>query len=454
MRRALAGVALAVTSMVALSFLIPLALLVQSEARSRATTVAEQRAAALAPVLALTTRPADVQQAVAGLDSGDHLSVRLPDGQVVGKVHASQEALDRAADGRRTVATDTSAGWVYLQPVILARDRVAVVEAFVPRADLDRGVKASWAMMALLALGLVAGSVLVADRLGARVVRASQSLSRASRSLGAGELGIRVEPKGPPELQEAGVAFNTMADRVVELLATERELVADLSHRLRTPLTRLQLEAERIAAQVPGYRGEDLEAAIAHLESELDSIIDAARTPLSASPERPGRAQECDASAVVRGRVEFWSVLAAQQERECRLEATAEATAVPLGEDDLAAVVDALIGNVFRHTPQGTALSVTVERTAARTVLLTVDDAGPGISDPDTARARGVSVGGSTGLGLDIVQRAAAACGGGMEITRGPLGGTRVRVTLGLAGGPPVGGRKAARRARRHPHPA
>ncbi|MFI2300835.1 sensor histidine kinase [Actinacidiphila glaucinigra] len=453
MRRALAGVALAVTSMVALSFLIPLALLVQSEARTRATTVAEQRAAALAPVLALTTRPADVQQAVAGLDSGDHLSVRLPDGQLVGTVHASQEALDRAADGRRTMASDTSAGWVYLQPVILARDRVAVVEAFVPRADLDRGVKASWAMMALLALGLVAGSVLVADRLGARVVRASRGLSRASRSLGAGELGIRVEPAGPPELQEAGTAFNTMADRVVELLAMERELVADLSHRLRTPLTRLQLEAERIAAEVPGHRGEDLEAAIAHLESELDSIIDAARTPLSASPEGPGRPQACDASAVVRGRVEFWSVLAAQQGRECRLEAAAEATAVPLGEDDLAAVVDALIGNVFRHTPQGTALAVTVER-SGRAVLLTMDDAGPGIGDPDTARARGVSVGGSTGLGLDIVQRAASAAGGGMEITGSPLGGARVRVTLGLAGGPPVGGRKAARRARRHPHPA
>ncbi|PGH52032.1 two-component sensor histidine kinase, partial [Streptomyces sp. Ru87] len=66
MRRALAGVALAVTSMVALSFLIPLALLVQSEARGRSTTEAEQRASALAPVLALTTRQRDVQQAVAG----------------------------------------------------------------------------------------------------------------------------------------------------------------------------------------------------------------------------------------------------------------------------------------------------------------------------------------------------------------------------------------------------
>lgn len=65
MRRALAGIALAVTSMVALSFLIPLALLVREQARDRVTTAAEQRASALSPVLALTTRRADVQQAVA-----------------------------------------------------------------------------------------------------------------------------------------------------------------------------------------------------------------------------------------------------------------------------------------------------------------------------------------------------------------------------------------------------
>ncbi len=57
--------------------------------------------------------------------------------------------------------------------MVLPRDRVAVVEAFVPAADLTRGVAASWGVMALLAVGLVGGSVLVADRLGARVVRSS-----------------------------------------------------------------------------------------------------------------------------------------------------------------------------------------------------------------------------------------------------------------------------------------
>ncbi len=95
--------------------------------------------------------------------------------------------------------------------------------------------------------------------------------------------------------------------------------------------------------------------------------------------------------------------------------------------------MDALIGNVFRHTPQGTAFAVRVER-ADRHVLLTVDDAGPGVADPDAALTRGVSVGGSTGLGLDIVARAARAADGELTITRAPMGGARVRVSFALAG--------------------
>lgn len=431
MRRALAGISLAATLMVALSFLIPLALLVREQARDRVTTAAQQRAAALAPVLALTTRPADVQQAVAGLGSDDQLAVRLPDGGLVGTVHAPPEALDRAVGKRETLALDTAEGWIYLQPVVLDRNRVAVVEAYVPAGYLTRGVWASWGVMSLLALGLVGGSVLVADRLGARVVRSTRSLKRASLALGSGNLDVRVEPEGPPELQEAGAAFNTMADRVVELLAIEREMVADLSHRLRTPLTALYLEADLLGGS-PGARR--ITEAVAQLESELDSIITAARTPLAAGPANGARpARPSEVTEVVAMRLDFWSVLATQQDRLCEHSFTPRPTPVPFPEDDLAAVVDALIGNVFRHTPQGTAFAVRVERTD-RHVLLTVDDAGPGVADPDAALTRGVSVGGSTGLGLDIVARAARAAGGELEITRAPMGGARVRVSFGLAG--------------------
>lgn len=315
MRRALAGIALAVTTMVALSFLIPLALLVREQARDRVTTAAEQRAAALSPVLALTTKPADVQQAVSGLGSDDQLAVRLPDGDLVGTVHAPRQALERAVSKRETLAMNTADGWIYLQPVVLAEDRVAVVESYVPGADLTRGVWASWGVMALLAIGLVGGSVLVADRLGARVVRSSRSLKSASLALGSGDLDVRVDPDGPPELQEAGAAFNHMADRVVQLLAIEREMVADLSHRLRTPLTALYLEVDLIRGSPGAGR---ITAAVEQLETELDSIITAARTPLAAGHAGGTvSSRSSEMAEVVAMRLDFWSVLAAQQERLC-----------------------------------------------------------------------------------------------------------------------------------------
>ncbi|MFJ1707012.1 ATP-binding protein [Kitasatospora sp. NPDC088346] len=462
MRRSLAGVALAVTSMVALAFLIPLGVLVRAQAHQQSTTTAQQRAAALAPVLALTTDPADLGQAVAGLDPADGLGVHLPDGHLIGAAHAPADLLQRAAAQGESIAQDVPGGWLYLQPVVLAGDRTAVVEEFVPDADLTRGVTASWAVMSVLAVGLIAGSVLVADRLGAQVVRSSRTLSRASHALGTGDLETRVDPLGPPELRAAGQAFNAMADRMVRLLATERELVADLSHRLRTPLTALHLATDRMA---PGPDAQRLTTAVAHLEEELDSIIAAARTPLATGPmgrafhptpdpaptpaTAPSRRQHAHAADTIRHRARFWATLAAAQDRPCELDITTEATPVDLPADDLTAVVDSLLGNVFRHTPPGTAFAIRVTRTA-QAVLLTTEDAGPGITDPDGALERGTSTG-STGLGLDIARRAATATDGTLRIDRSPLGGARITLTLGLAPADPGAGR---RRRRRTPKPA
>ncbi|MFI9275936.1 sensor histidine kinase [Kitasatospora sp. NPDC052896] len=457
MRRTLAMVALAVTAMVALSFLIPLAVLLRTQVRTQATQSAEQRTAAVAPVLALSTQPADLRGVVSGVDPTGRLCVHLPGGVLIGTSHAPGALLAQATGQRESIARDVPGGWDYLQPVLLAQDRVAVVEEFVPQAALTQGVATGWTVMSLLALGLVTGSVLVADRLAAQLVRSARSLSRASNTLGGGDLDVRVAPGGPPELHEAGLAFNAMADRITQLLATERELVADLSHRLRTPLMALHLAAEQIGPVAGAQR---ITSAVHHLEGELDSIILAARTPLAVRPPQRGDGQGrgagrrarpvggfTEATEVAAHRVGFWSVLAEQQDRGCGFTATDEPTPVRVPEDDLAAVVDALVGNVFRHTPQGTAFAVTVERTA-QSVLLLVDDAGPGIADPRSALSRGVSVGGSTGLGLDIARQAAAATGGQLRILRGPLGGARVEVTLGLAAESGGGGRRRWRHRR------
>lgn len=112
---------------------------------------------------------------------------------------------------------------------------------------------------------------------------------------------------------------------------------------------------------------------------------------------------------------------------------------IPVARADLAAALDALLGNVFRHTPEGTAFAVDVHN-GEDAVIVLVSDAGPGIRDPEAAMARGRGSGsaGSTGLGLDIVRRLAESTGGDVRIGSSVLGGTEVRIWIQLDGREPV----------------
>ena len=164
--------------------------------------------------------------------------------------------------------------------------------------------------------------------------------------------------------------------------------------------------------------------AVATLEREIDLIIRTARRPLS---ER--EPEWCDMSEVVTDRLEFWSVLAEDEHRTWRLVGTDRRAPVAVSRGDVVAVLDGLLGNVFRHTQQGTAFAVAVQAYAGG-VTLVVEDAGPGIPYPRRAVRRGTSGGGSTGLGLDIARRVVESTGGQLQIDRGVLGGARVRLQL------------------------
>lgn len=114
-------------------------------------------------------------------------------------------------------------------------------------------------------------------------------------------------------------------------------------------------------------------------------------------------------------------------------DAAAAPVLVPVPPDELSAALDALIGNVLDHTPQGTGFRIVVEG-ADGWARLTVADDGPGFPDGYAAGvARGASGGGSTGLGLDIARRTAEDAGGTFAVAAGP---TRVTLTFPLAGTP------------------
>ena len=420
MRRQLVAVVAATTLLVVVAFLLPLGFLLRTLAADRAVAQAQQEAQGLAVVVAVVRSREQLEPAVALVDSGSprEVTVFLPDGTALG---APGRPLGTRAQSGRSFTAETDGGREVHVPVETPAGR-AVVRSFVPDELLQRGTASALGVLVALGVGLLLVAVLVADRLARGVVRPVTALADAARQLAAGELTARVQPSGPPEVHDVGIAVNALGQRIDELLVAERESVADLSHRLRTPLTALRLDAEGLRDRDEADR---LGADVAAVERTVDEVIRSARRQV-----REGGHAACDAVAVVAERVGFWQVLAEDQGRPWQVELAPEPLLVRLTAVDLAAAVDALLGNVFTHTPETAAVEVRVAA-AGRGATVEVADRGPGM--PSGAAGRGQSGGGSTGLGLDIARRTAEASGGRMVVTDRAAGGASVVLELGPA---------------------
>jgi len=169
-------------------------------------------------------------------------------------------------------------------------------------------------------------------------------------------------------------------------------------------------------------------AGVDRLEAAVTELVRAARRPLHDAPV----AATADLTEVVRERSDFWSVLAEEDGRPWSVEAPDRPVAVRADAAELAAALDALLANVHGHTPAGTAYRLTLRTEGGRARLEVADD-GPGIADPEEAQRRGRSGGGSTGLGLDIAARTAAAAGGELRVEASDAGGTLVVLDLPVA---------------------
>jgi signal transduction histidine kinase len=398
-------------------------------------SAAERRSATVAGAISAGADAKGV--AAAAATAGGAPVVHAPGGKAAGRAPAAE--VQHAAKTGDTVTVDVDGGVARLQPVTVG-GKTSVVELYVSDSELGHGTARDWWILFAIALGLVAGSVVVVDRLARGAVSSARNLVQAALAVGGGDLGVRIQPSGPRELAEAGYAFNRMADRLVTSRTDERELVADLSHRLRTPLTVLRLDAEALdpddthigefsAAELDRRRGiRRIRQAIVTLEGEVDQLINTTRKAVAAQVAAPEDGL-CDASEVVRDRMVFWSALAGDQNRPHRVVGAQMRIPVPVARAELAAALDAVLGNVFRYTPQGTAFEVGISRRDGW-VALRVDDAGPGIGDPEKAMQRGQSEQGSTGLGLDIARRAAQATGGSVSLDRAAMGGASVVMLL------------------------
>ncbi len=159
-------------------------------------------------------------------------------------------------------------------------------------------------------------------------------------------------------------------------------------------MTALRLDIERVR---PGPDRDRLLNEVDALEAAINEVIRAARSSSAKAEAGP-----IDLAASTKARLLFWSVLAENQRRPMTVTFDDVDCPVALTTEALDAAIDALVGNVFAHTPEGTGFHVKVRSAnGALPPAVIVDDDGPGVADLDLVE-RGASGAGSTGLGLDI----------------------------------------------------
>jgi signal transduction histidine kinase len=440
MRRRIMVLVVGMTALVLLAVAVPIAILVRKEVVQNGKQDTGDQAGAVGIWLHNAARTnLEIKNYVSALASrsGRPTRVICPDGTLIGTLparlgqqqppgSASQRGFDPGGPptgGRedRAQVMDVPGGTLaVLESGYQAGSGVYVVQVFASDSKLHDGEGGWLLLLSGASFGMLLVAAGAAELLTRRIVRPLVDTAETARALSVGDTTARAPTGGPREIGEVGVALNRLADRIDQLIAEERETVADLSHRLRTPLTALRLDAEALRDPIDAER---VGQHVSTLERMLTAVIHAARRP-----QREGRMPSCDARAVVEDRVTFWSALTDDQGRAADVSLPSGPLPVRAAAEDLAAAVDALLENVVAHTPEGTPFAVHLSPSGAGARLMVSDD-GPGL--PPEEPVRGRSDRGSSGLGLDIVRRCAVASGGSMTLGRAPSGGALITLQLG-----------------------
>lgn len=286
-----------------------------------------------------------------------------------------------------------------------------------------------FALMVMIGLGGLALALwLTAGRVSRRLSRPLGELVRVAREIGDGKLTSRVR-LGLHEPGEVGVlaeAVNDMAVRIEKQLGDQRELLAAMSHEMRTPLARLRVLVELAReAGVDAKISDGMEREILEADALVGQILASSRLDFAALAPR-----DLDAATTVRAALERAGVPAE------RLRAQDQTVRVFADPTLLARALANLIDNAAHH---GGAVDEVVVRTAGARTVVEVLDRGPGFAPGEEQRAfeafrRGASHGtrdaGSLGLGLSLVQRIAVAHGGVARAANRDGGGARVWIEL------------------------
>ncbi len=323
------------------------------------------------------------------------------------------------AEGRPAGAGD---GIVLLQPVITATTRTVFNRLWI-------------ALGAGLLAGVLAG-FLLARRLG----RPLRQVAVAARRLSAGDRGVRAPIDAPTEVAAVSVALNELAAALTTSENRQRSFLMSISHELRTPLTTMKGYAEALADGVIGpdgaqRAGQTMLAESEHLDRLIEDLLVLARLE---ADDFPLELLPVDLVGLAAAAAESWSPRCAAVGVLLRVESPEHAVPVRTDPGRVRQVLDGLLENALRVSPQGAPVVIAVHDAGTNGVV-EIRDGGPGFTDADLAvafergalyeRYKGVRKVGS-GLGLALANRLVARLGGRIDAGHAPEGGARMTVWL------------------------
>ena len=296
-------------------------------------------------------------------------------------------------------------------------------------------------VLRLLVVVLIAAAACYA--LARYVARPLATLRAATRELAQGNLAVRVTPllgTRRDEFADLGRDFDAMAERLEGLMSSERRLLRDISHELRSPLARLS-----VALGLARQRPTDDPAVLDRIEREADrlnaligQLLTLARLESGA---RESAREVVEVLAIVRDVAEDADFEARGRRRAVRIVEATEASVVGDGEL-LRSAVENVVRNAVRHTADGTAVEIAVRRLHEHLVpgvRISVRDHGSGVPDRAlpyifepfyrVSEAREHSSG-SVGLGLTIAHRTVRLHGGTVRAANAVDGGLVVDIDL------------------------
>ena len=327
---------------------------------------------------------------------------------------------DLAAAMRERVGRPFRMDWTSYPRDVLVRVQLphGVLEAEIPRKRL-------YASALYIFLIWLLGTATLLFALAAlflrNQVRAISRLAAAAEAFGRGLDPGALKPEGAAEVRQAATAFNKMRERLQLFVRQRTEMLAGVSHDLRTPLTRLRLALAMLPAEP------EITPEVAEMTADLDEMERMVSGYLAfARGEGEEPALEVDLGTILE------EVAGAARRSGAAIELDApDSLSMTLRADAVRRALTNLVDNARRHAKQ-IRLAAYLQ---GRNTVITVDDDGPGIAPEQREgvfRPFETGARGGTGLGLTIARDIVRAHGGDIELHTSPMGGLRAQVVLPL----------------------